>query len=434
MLVVGDAEQQTARPQGLDDLGVVVVDQLPLEVGDPVVEAAVRQDRVLQGHPVFLPEPEVVLAEGERGMDQAGAILGGDEVPEQHRVAERPEVGPRDVVEGGLIADPLELGPGEGPKLLPVLSEHPLGERPSNDEHLLGALRPPAHVVNLSPDGNGRMRDQRPWRGGPDEQRVAVGDDAARRWVFAADRHRQPHIRARIDLILVPERDLVRAQRSPTARAVGHDLVALVEAVAVPVLSQRPPDRLDVVVVEGPVGVVHVDPEADPFGQRLPVVDVAEHRVSAALVELGDSELLDPFLRGDAELLLDLQLHRQPMAVPARLARHEVAAHRLVARVDVLEDAREHVVGAGAPVGGRRALVEAPDRCTLALGELAGEDVALPPALEHPLLQSGEGLLGVHGLVSGCAGHEPAILRSAPGPAPIASEETSSSETTGGSE
>ena len=50
----------------------------------------------------------------------------------------------------------------------------------------------------------------------------------------------------------------------------------------------------------------------------------------------------------DAELLLDRDLDRQAVAVPAALALDVVAAHRLVAREDVLEDAREHVVGARA--------------------------------------------------------------------------------------
>ena len=67
-------------------------------------------------------------------------------------------------------------------------------------------------------------------------------------------------------------------------------------------------------------------------------------------------------------------------------------------------------MGAGAAVRGRRPLVEAPDGDALALGELAGEDVALAPALEHALLEGGEGLLGVDW---GVLRHEPPILRSA---------------------
>ena len=128
---------------------------------------------------------------------------------------------------------------------------------------------------------------------------------------------------------------------------------------------QRPPDRLDVVGVERPVGVVEVDPEADPLGQPVPVLDVAEHLLAAARVELRDPVALDVLLGGDAELRLDRQLDRQAVTVPAALALDVEAAHRLVARKDVLEHARQHVVGAGRAVGGRRPLVEAPRRSAL---------------------------------------------------------------------
>jgi hypothetical protein len=46
----------------------------------------------------------------------------------------------------------------------------------------------------------------------------------------------------------------------------------------------------------------------------------------------------------NAQLLLDGDLHREAVTVPAALALDVVAAHRLVAGVDVLEHAREHVV------------------------------------------------------------------------------------------
>src|SRR5204863_7232056 len=125
--------------------------------------------------------------------------------------------------------------------------------------------------------------------------------------------------------------------------------------------------------------------------------DVAEHRLAAALVELGDAVALDLLLRGDAELLLHLELDRQPVAVPAGLAGDAIAAHRLVAGIDVLEDAGEDVVGAGAAVGSRRPLVEAPGLGPRALLQRAVEDPVPPPALQDPLLERGERLLRIDG-------------------------------------
>ena len=140
--------------------------------------------------------------------------------------------------------------------------------------------------------------------------------------------------------------------------------------------------------VEGAVGVVEVDPEADALGQPVPVLDVAEHRLAAAGVELGDPVGLDLSLRGDAQLALDLELHRQAVAVPAALARHLVAPHRAVAGVDVLEDAGEHVVR----VRHARSRSAAPRRSSRprrprAARASAGEHVVLLPALEDPLLE-----------------------------------------------
>ena len=72
--------------------------------------------------------------------------------------------------------------------------------------------------------------------------------------------------------------------------------------------------------VERPVGVVEIDPEPDPLGHRVPVLDVAEHLLAAAGVELGDPVALDVVLGRHPELGLDRQLDRQAVAVPAALA------------------------------------------------------------------------------------------------------------------
>ena len=195
----------------------------------------------------------------------------------------------------------------------------------------------------------------------------------------------------------------------PQRGAVRHDLVALVQQPLLPDLLQRPPDGLDVVVVEREVRLVGVDPEGDPLGQPRPLVDVLEHRLAALLVELGNPVALDVVLVVEAELALDLELDRQPVAVPAALAVHLVAAHRLEAGEDVLEHPAQDVVRVGRAVGGRRALVEDELRAALTAPDRLVEDVALAPALEDLLLELGERLGGIYRPV---AGHGRAILGS----------------------
>ena len=179
--------------------------------------------------------------------------------------------------------------------------------------------------------------------------------------------------------------ELVTAQGGAAARAVGDHLDVLVEQPLVPEALQVPPHRLDVLGGEGPVGVVDVDPVADPLGQGLPLVDVVADRLAAEPGELGDPHLvLDLALGGDPELLLDLDLDRQPVGVPPGLAGDGIAAHGPVAAEQVLVDPGPHVVEAGPPVGRRRALVEDPRLGPRPQLDRALEDPVLAPAGPAP--------------------------------------------------
>ena len=260
-----------------------------------------------------------------------------------------------------------------------VVAEHGLGARLG--QHV-AVLR--AHVGELRGDRERGVREQRPRRGRPRQHVVALAQHAGR----SGDR--EAHVDAGVLDVLVALGDLVRGERGAVARAVGHDLVPLVEQVAVPHRLQRPPHGLDVRRVERAVGVVEVDPVADPLGEPVPVLEELEDRFTALGVELRDAEALDVGLRGEAELLLDRDLHGQAVAVPAALALDVAAAHRLVAREDVLEHTRENVVGARPAVGRRRALVEHVRLGALTAAHRLAEHVALAPALEDLLLELGE--------------------------------------------
>ena len=195
-------------------------------------------------------------------------------------------------------------------------------------------------------------------------------------------REREAHVDGVLGDVLVALRHLVAADGGAAARAVRHDLVALVEQALVPDPPQDPPDRLDVVVGERVVRVVEVEPEADALGEPHPLLEIGGDALAAQLVELGDAVGLDLLLAVDAEAALDLELHGQAVRVPAGLARHAVAAHRLVAREEVLEDARDDVMRAGPAVGRRRPLVEHVQGRVVAALEALVEDVVSLPELE----------------------------------------------------
>ena len=95
-------------------------------------------------------------------------------------------------------------------------------------------------------------------------------------------------------------------------------------------------------------------------------------------------------LLGDAELLLDLHLDREPVGVPPGPAGHVRPVHGAESAEEVLVDPGPDVVQAGHAVGGRRALVEDPWRRALALLNGAFEDAVRRPAGQLGLLEGNE--------------------------------------------
>ena len=338
VLVLARPEQPARLAQRLDDQGIRLAHVHPGERAGAIVEGAVGAHRVVDREAVVGGQPEVVLAEGGARVHHAGAVLDRHEVAGQHGVAPLAVVG--QVGKRRLVGQAQQRRAGHPIHDLRVLTQHPLHQRLGQDQRLLA--EPRAHVGDLGIDRDRGVGHQRPRHRRPGQQRHAR--------LLA---QREAHVHGRVDHVLVALRHLVARQRGAAAGAVRNHLVALEEQALVPDLLQRPPDRLDVVVVQREVGLVGVDPEPDPLGQPVPLVDVAQHRLAAARVELRHAEALDVVLGLKAQLLLDLQLHGQAVAVPAPLAVHQAAAHRAVAREHVLEHAAEHVVGARAPVGRR---------------------------------------------------------------------------------
>ena len=375
VLVGLDAEQEAALLELVRDGRVGVLDEDAGPRRDLGDELALEVDGVDDRQVVLHADAHVVLAEGRRDVHDAGAVGGGDVVAADDEVGALVR---RQVRVQGLVLEAEQLGPGELAQHLGLLAEDVRDEVAGQDEPVAAALHERVGDVGVH---RGRdVADQRPRRGGPDGERdgpglaVRAGRAGFAGGAGAALRHlrgrlgseREAHVDGVLGDVLVALRHLVAADGRAAARAVVHHLVALVEQALVPDLPQQPPDRLDVAVGVGVVRVVQVDPEADALGEPLPLREVRGHALLAELVELGDAVGLDLPLAVDAQAALDLELDRQAVRVPARLARHSVAAHGLVAREEVLEDARDDVVRARPAVGGRRPLVEHEDRRVLA--------------------------------------------------------------------
>ena len=306
-------------------------------------------------------------------MHDAGAVFGGHELGGTHAADITLR---RQIVEQALIAHSRELGAfddlADGVRRI---AEHVGHQILRQDQRLAGAVH--EGVIQVRVHGQGQVRRQRPRGGRPHQEgRVRIVRQA------------KAHGNGRVIHLLVTERYLVGGERGADARIIGYDLVTLVDEVLVPDDFQQIPHRLDVIVVEGVVGVFHVHPETHALGHDFPIADVAHHRFAATAGELGNADLLlDTALVEDSELFLDLVLHRQPVSVPAGLARAVKAAHVLETRKHVLEGARQNMMDAGLAIGRGRTFVPGKQRPALALLETFLEHVLIAPEGEHPLLQ-----------------------------------------------
>ena len=299
-------------------------------------------DQLQEGQVVDLAHPVVVFAEGGGDVDYAGALVQGDVVVGHHPVALLAvELGAH--VEEGLILRAHESGPGEGLHDLHVLPQHVLHQRFGQDEHAV--LPAGLHVHFVGVDAQGHVAGQRPGGGGP-------GEDAGAAAVLQIElRHGGGLLH-----VLVALGHLVGGEGRPAAGAVGHDLVALVEESLVVDGLESPPLGLDVVVVIGHVGIVHVHPVTHPVGHVRPLGGIFPHGLLAALDEGLHAVFFDLLLAVQAQLLLHLQLHGQAVGVPAGLPKHVVALHGPVAGDDVLDAPGQHVADVGLAVGRGRAV------------------------------------------------------------------------------
>ena len=173
--------------------------------------------------------------------------------------------------------------------------------------------------------------------------------------------------------------ELVAAESGTCGRRIRLYGLALVEQPLRVYLLQEPPERLDVAVVVGDVGVVHVDPIADALGKGTPLGRIFHHLLAAGAVVVLDAYLPSYVFLGDAELLLHSQLDGQSVGVPSRAAAHLVSGLGLVAAYRILYGAGHYMVNARHAVGGRRPLEEDELRRALPKPERGSESILLLP-------------------------------------------------------
>ena len=134
--------------------------------------------------------------------------------------------------------------------------------------------------------------------------------------------------------------------------------MAAIQQAFVEHLLERPPGRFDVVVVEGHVRVVKVDPVRHPLGHFSPGCFVGPDRFSARLIELGHPVGFNGLVAHQIKSLLDFDLNGQAVRVPTAFPLDQEPLHRLPSANKVLVGASNNVMDAGFSVGRGRPLKE----------------------------------------------------------------------------
>jgi hypothetical protein len=186
--------------------------------------------------------------------------------------------------------------------------------------------------------------------------------------------------------VLVVAAGLEVGERGVELPRVGHDAVGLVDAPLVPELLEHPPDGLHEGDVHRLVVVVEVDPAAHAGDGLAPLLDIGQHHGAARLVEDVHARGRDVRGAGKAQLLLRERLDGQAVAVPAEAALHEMSAHGLVARGDVLDGAGEQMAVVRQAGGEGGAVVEDVFLGVLVVFDGLLERAVLRPETEDVLL------------------------------------------------
>ena len=306
---------------------------------------AARIDELQERQLPFPADAAVILTERGRDVDDARTVGQGDIIVGDDAVA-LPAAEADRQVEQRLIFRADERAAVKPAEDLRILAQHGGDQRFRHDVDAVvrGAH---AHIRFVGVHAQRNVRGQRPRRGRPREDsdvRLVLQEEAR-------DGGRLLHV-------LIALRDLMARERGAAARAVRDDLIALVEQALLVDGLERPPLGLDIVVVVGDVRVLHIRPVAHAVGHVLPLALVFPDGFFALLDERLDAVFLDLLLAVEPQQLFHLQLDRQAMRVPARLAQHIVALHRAVARDDVLDAAGEDMADMRLAVRRRRAVVE----------------------------------------------------------------------------
>ena len=189
----------------------------------------------------------------------------------------------------------------------------------------------------------------------------------------------EAHDRGTFLHILIALCHFLCGKRSPAARAVRHDLEALVQQAFVPDLLECPPFGLDEVVIVGNIGIVHISPETNGTGEILPHSLIFPYRFLTFLDERLQTVSFDLILAVQAQQFFHFDLDRQSVGIPAGLTRYHISLHGTITRDHILDHTGQHMANVRLAVCRRRSVIEHIGRAALPLLDTLPEDIFVFP-------------------------------------------------------
>ena len=174
----------------------------------------------------------------------------------------------------------------------------------------------------------------------------------------------------------------MRRKGSLAAGAIRLNLVPHIDRPTIEKSLERPPDRLNILVREGDVGMGEIDPVAHALGEVFPFRFILPDGLPALLVEFRHAKFENVILMLESQRFLDLDLDGQTVRVPAGLPVDPVAAHGLVPADEVLEGPADDMMNSRLAVRGRRPFIKCKAGAPRAGRNALLEHLVLPPEVQ----------------------------------------------------
>lgn len=245
----------------------------------------------------------------------------------------------------------------------------------SHNKHLSGGYILEADVVEVGVDNAGQIGGQGPGGGGPANE----GD----LWLLQEG---ESDVDGGVEDILEVETSLEVRKTGIAAIGVGHNFAASIDMTLIVDLLEDPPDRLHEGRVQSLVVILEINPTTSPGHNLLPGGGVPHNNLPALRVVVSKPKLLALGLGIDFELLVDLKLDRESVAVPPELTGHVVPGHGGISGDHVLDGTCTDVAVVGEPCGEGGPVVEGVRLLALRLLELLLEGVNLLPVCQYVFL------------------------------------------------